>query len=73
MFFVFIPKVNIRQKKTESLMDFRERIQEQLNKESVQIVPIEYNPNKVVEFAMNIKTILETKDFPKKKFSLRLV
>ena len=67
MFFVFIPKVSIKQKKTESLMDFRERIQEQLNKESVQIVPIEYNPNKVVEFAMNIKTILETKDFPKEK------
>jgi phage nucleotide-binding protein len=67
MFFVFVPKVSIKQKKTESLMDFRERIQEQLNKESVQIVPIEYNPNKVVEFAMNIKTILETKDFPKEK------
>lgn len=67
MFFVFVPKVSIKQKKTESLMDFRERIQEQLNKELVQIVPIEYNPNKVVEFAMNIKTILETKDFPKEK------
>lgn len=67
MYFVFVPKVSIKQKKTESLMDFRERIQEQLNKESVQIVQIEYNPNKVVEFAMNIKTILETKDFPKEK------
>lgn len=67
MFFVFVPKVSIKQKKTESLMDFRERIQEQLNKESVQIVQIEYNPNKVVEFAMTIKTILETKDFPKEK------
>lgn len=67
MFFVFIPKVSIRQKKTESLMDFRERIKEELKKESVQIVPVEYNPDKVVDFAMNIKTILEAKDYPKEK------
>lgn len=67
MFFVFIPKVNIRQKKTEALMDFRERIKEQLQKESVEIVPVEYDPTKVVDFTLNIKTILETKDFPKEK------
>lgn len=67
MFFVFIPKVSIRQKKTESLMDFRERIKEELKKESVQIVPVEYNPDKVVDFAMNIKTILEAKDYHKEK------
>lgn len=67
MFFVFIPKVSIRQKKTESLMDFRERIKEELKKESVQIVPVEYNPDKVVDFAMNIKTILEAKNYPKEK------
>lgn len=67
MFFVFIPKVSIRQKKTESLMDFRERIKEELKKESVQIVPVEYNPDKVVDFVMNIKTILEAKNYPKEK------
>lgn len=67
MFFVFIPKVSIRQKKTESLMDFRERIKEELKKESVKIVPVEYNPDKVVDFAMNIKTILEAKNYPKEK------
>lgn len=67
MFFVFIPKVSIRQKKTESLMDFRERIKEELKKESVQIVPVEYNPDKVVDFAMKIKTILEAKNYPKEK------
>lgn len=67
MFFVFIPKVSIRQKKTESLIDFRERIKEELKKESVQIVPVEYNPDKVVDFAMNIKTILEAKNYPKEK------
>lgn len=67
MFFVFIPKVSIRQKKTESLIDFRERIKEELKKESVQIVPVEYNPDKVVDFAMNIKTILEAKKYPKEK------
>lgn len=67
MFFVFIPKVSIRQKKTESLMDFRERIKEELKKESVQIVPVKYNPDKVVDFALNIKTILEAKNYPKER------
>ena len=57
MFFVFVPKVAIKQKKTEDLMDFRERIKEQLQKEEVQIVQVEYDPSKVVDFALNIKTI----------------
>lgn len=67
MFFVFVPKVAIKQKKTEDLMDFRERIKEQLQKEEVQIVQVEYDPSKVVDFALNIKTILETKEYPKEK------
>lgn len=67
MFFVFVPKVAIKQKKTEDLMDFRERIKEQLCKEEVQIVQVEYDPSKVIDFALNIKTILETKEYPKEK------
>ena len=67
MYFVFVPKVSIRQKKTESLMEFRERIQQELEKESIQIVPVEFDPNKVIEFTLNIKKILEAKDYPKEK------
>ncbi len=67
MFFVFVPKVAIKQKKIEDLMDFRERIKEQLQKEQVQIVQVDYDPSKVIDFALNIKTVLENKEYPKEK------
>lgn len=67
LYFVFIPKVAIKQKKTEDLMTFRERIKEQLKQSVIEIVPVEYDPSKVIEFALKMKTILEAKEFPKEK------
>jgi len=65
MYFVFIPKVAIKQKKTEDLRTFRIRIMEELKKSEVNIVQIQFNPNKVIEFYAGIKKVLEAKDFPK--------
>lgn len=67
LYFVFIPKVAIKQKKTEDLMTFRERIKEQLKQSEIEIVPVEYDPSKVIEFTLRMKTILEAKEFPKEK------
>jgi len=65
LYFVFIPKVAIKQKKTEDLYTFRKRIQEELEKSEIKLVQIEFDSGKVIEFYQGVKRILETKDFPK--------
>lgn len=64
-YFVFIPKIQIRQKKTEDLFQFRKRLKAELEKSEIKIVQIQYDPEKVIEFFQSIKQCLETKDFSK--------
>lgn len=65
MYFLFVPKVQIRQKKTEDLFQFRKRLQEELNKVEPQLVKIEFNYEKIIEFMFQVKTVMEATDFPK--------
>ena len=65
MFFLFVPKVNIKQSKKEDLFQFRQRLQEELEKKEPQLVQIEYDPEKVINFLLSTKGMLEAKDFPK--------
>jgi len=65
MYFLFIPKISIRQKKTEDLNQFRNRLQEELNKSEVKLVPIEFDYTKVIDFTFGIKRVLEETDFEK--------
>lgn len=67
MYFLFIPKVSIRQKKTETLLDFRQRLKEELAGAEVKTVQIGFNPEKVIEFLFGIKAIKEEKDFTQNK------
>lgn len=67
MFFVFIPKVTIRQKKTETLLEFRERLKEALSGVEVKTVQIGFNPEKVIEFLFGIKAVNEETEFPQEK------
>lgn len=67
MYFVFVPKVTIRQKKTETLQEFRERLKSELAKVEVKIVQIEFNYNKVIEFLFGIKAVNEEAEFPQEK------
>lgn len=67
MYFVMIPKVNIKQKKDEDLFSFRKRIESELSKTQVELLEIPYDPNKVIEHWILTKKILETKDFPKEQ------
>lgn len=67
MYFVFIPKVTIRQKKTETLLDFRERLKSELQGVEVKIVQIEFNLEKVIEFLFGIKAVNEEIDFPQER------
>lgn len=67
MYFVFIPKVTIRQKKTETLLEFRERLKEALSGVEVKTVQIGFNPEKVIEFLFGIKAVNEETEFPQEK------
>lgn len=67
MYFVFVPKVTIRQKKTETLQEFRERLKSELAKVEVKIVQIEFNYNKVIHFLFGIKAVNEEAEFPQEK------
>ena len=65
--FVFIPKVNIKQKKTEDIISFRKRIKEELEGSEIKVVQIQFDLGKVIEFYQGIKKVLETTDFPKEQ------
>lgn len=67
MFFLVVPKVNIKQSKKEDLFQFRKRIQEELDKAEPKLVEIEYDPEKVINFLLSTKTMLEVQEFPKCK------
>lgn len=67
MYFVFIPKVTIRQKKTETLLEFRERLKEALSGVEVKTVQIGFNPERVIEFLFGIKAVNEETEFPQEK------
>ena len=72
LFFVFIPKVQIRRKKKnktnkfdETDFEFRQRILSELESKEIQIVEIEYNPNKVIDFLTDTKHLVECEKFDK--------
>ncbi len=63
--YVVIPKVNIKQKGKEGLIEFRKRIESELSKKQIDLLPITYDPNKVIDFFMGVKSLLEIKEYPK--------
>ncbi len=67
LYFVFVPKVSIRQKKTETLQNFRGRLKEELSKVEVKVVQIGFSMDKVVGFLFEIKAVNEETEFPQEK------
>lgn len=65
LYLFFVPKVQIRQKKGETLLDFRERLKDELAGVDVQTVQVEFDYSKVIEFLLEIKTVNETTEFTK--------
>ena len=63
--FLLVPKVNIKLKKDETLEAFRDRLQEELKKVSIKVLNIEYNPEYVMNFMLNIKHCYECENFEK--------
>lgn len=65
MYFLFIPKIKIRQKKTETLMQFRDRLRDALNEAAPWVDPVPFDRYKIVDFLTNVKHMIEADDFPK--------
>ena len=65
MYFVFAQKVQIRQKKTEDLNQFRLRLKNTLQDAQVQVKEVSYDANKVMDFMENQVKILTCTDYKK--------
>lgn len=65
LFYLCVPKVNIKQKKTETLGQFRQRIQEELATAEPKLIQVEYDQNKVLNWMFSVKHTVEAVDFPK--------
>ena len=60
MYFMFVPKCNLKIKyknktnaKDETIQEFRKRVFEDLENKQLEFIQIEYDPNKVIEFLNN--------------------
>ena len=65
LYFVFVQKVQIRQKKTETLEQFRLRLKNTLQDATVQVKEVSYDVNKVMDFMQNQVNILTCTDYIK--------
>lgn len=65
MGFIFIPKTAIRQKKTETLYQFRKRLVETVAEMKVRIIRIDYDEKKVKEFLSTCREIEICTNFTK--------
>lgn len=70
MYFVFVPKTMIRQKKTEDLGQFRLRIKQTLKDAEIQVKSVNYNFYKVIDYIENQVNILTCKDYVKNETKL---
>ena len=65
MFFVFVPKVQIRPKKTEDLFQFRQRLMGELEKVQVKVEEVHYDPQKVIDHLELTQKIMRCQEYPK--------
>lgn len=68
--YVFIPKVAIRKKKTETLDEFRIRLLNELESKSVEVREVEYDENKVEEFFEKAEVMKNDTEFKCNKSGL---
>lgn len=73
LYFVFVPKCNLKlkyknktNKRDETIYEFRKRCLADLESKEIQIKQVEYDPNKVIEYLINVKHCIEDTEFVKK-------
>lgn len=65
MYFLMVPKPKIRQKSSETLYQFRDRLQAALKDAEPTLLSVRYDPMKIVDFLTDVKHMVEATDFPK--------
>lgn len=65
LYFIFVPKIQIRQKKTETIQGFRNRLYDELKLKEPQIVEVPFDQSKLEEFMQDIATIESCSDWTK--------
>ena len=68
--FCFIPKINIRQKKDESLFEFRQRLQEYLETSKIKVVEVKYDEDSITQFEQACQMLDHVENFPKNETRL---
>ena len=68
--YLFIPKISIRQKKNESITEFRERLYNELEHAEPELVDVEYDENKLKEWLQGVKDAESATEFPKNESRL---
>lgn len=68
--YLYVPKISIRQKKTETLLTFRLKLMDELAKAEPRIEFVSYSQRKVDEFIAQMESIERTDEFPKNQSKL---
>lgn len=67
MYFLFAPKVSVKQGQEESVFAYRQRIAHELDRVAVRTMFVRYDPGKVIDWLLKVKSTFEAKDFPPTK------
>lgn len=68
--FMFVPKINIRRKKDESIFEFRKRLQEHLEASEIKFVEVPYSEDSVTQFESVCQMLDHVESFPKNETKL---
>lgn len=64
--YVFIPKCNIRQKKTETVHQFRARLNDEMKKLEIRVIEVPYDEESITRFLDERKRIETATEYPKR-------
>ena len=67
LYYLLIPKVGIKQKATESIIQYRQRIRNECDLAGVDVMEVQYDPEKVIKSLLSIKKAQESKNFKPKE------
>lgn len=68
--FMFVPKINIHKKKDESLFEFRQRLQENLEASEIKFIEVNYDEDSITQFQTACQQLETVEDFPKNETRL---
>ena len=70
LFYVFVPKTYIRQKQSETIFDFRQRLIKVLKELKVDVVKVDYDSEKINDFLNTVNDINQETEFEKTESKL---